>query len=216
MSKISSIKKAIKITEAGMRAAKRNIRVGISERQLASKIEQAMRTAGTDWYAFPTIVVAHNYKNIHATPTDYKIRKTDTVIVDIGAKVEGHCADMTRTFCLSPTEKTKKLYNLVKSSQELSASQLKPRAKARLVDKVARLFLKKHKLKIPHSLGHGVGKKVHERPSLKPRSRDKLKLGDVVTIEPGIYLQNVGIRIEDMYLITKRGAKKLTNFSYIL
>jgi Xaa-Pro aminopeptidase len=210
--KISYARKAQRMTEKGMLAVKRALRVGITERQLASIAEQGMRRAGCDWYAFPTIVCAHDFKNIHAVPSNYKIKKTDTVIVDIGAIYKGVHADMTRTFCLKPTKKTKELYSVVKKSHEESAAHLRPKVKARFIDKVARDIINKAGYKIPHGLGHGVGLQIHQRPSLKPRSRDKLKIGDIVTIEPGVYLPKIGIRIEDMYLITKHGAKRLTNF----
>jgi Xaa-Pro aminopeptidase len=210
--KLSRMRKAIKFTEIGFKAARYYLKSGITERMLAAKIEYAMRTSGATWFAFPSIVCAHNFKNIHATPTNYKIKPTDTVIIDIGASYKGVCADMTRTFCLRPSEKVKTLYNLVKHAHDTSASLMCPRAKARIIDKTARDIITKAKYKIPHGLGHGVGTRVHENPSLKPRSRHILKTGQVVTIEPGVYLPSMGIRIEDMYLITKHGIKKLTKY----
>jgi Xaa-Pro aminopeptidase len=210
--KLSRMKKAIKLTQIGLTTARKKLRSGISEIQLAAAIESSMRLAGATWFAFPSIVCSSKFTNIHATPSSRKIRASDTVIVDIGAQYKGVCADMTRTFCLRPSIKTKELYKLVKHAHDESAKFLGPRVKCSLIDKIARDIIKKAGYKIPHGLGHGVGVKVHERPSLKPRSRHILKIGDVITIEPGVYLSNRGVRIEDMYLITKKGYKKLTNF----
>jgi Xaa-Pro aminopeptidase len=210
--KLSRMKKAIKLTQIGLTTARKKLRAGITEIQLAASIENSMRLAGATWFAFPSIVCSSKFINIHATPSKRKIRASDTVIVDIGAQYKGVCADMTRTFCLYPTKKTHDLYNLVKRAHDESAKFLGPRVRCSLIDKIARQIISKAGYKIPHGLGHGVGVKVHERPSLKPRSQHILKIGDVVTIEPGVYLSNRGVRIEDMYLITKKGAKKLTNF----
>jgi len=212
--KSSRMRTAIQLTQAGMHTAKYYLKKEkyITELTLAAKIEYTMRMRGATWFSFPTIVSSSKFKNIHATPTCKRINKTDTVIVDIGAKFRGVCADMTRTFCLRPSKKVHSLYSLVKHAHEEAASHLAPRVKCRLVDKVARDIIKKAGYKIPHGVGHGVGIKVHQNPSLKPRSRHKLKIGQVVTIEPGVYLKNIGVRIEDIYLITKRGAKRLTNF----
>lgn len=208
--KIFRIKKAVEITEKGLKAVRRYLRPGITERMLAAKIEFVIRRSGADWFSFPTIVSAHNFKKIHSTPTDYKIKKSDTVIVDVGAVYKGCCADITRTFCLNPSKKVSQLHLLVKRAQNIASSELYPGVDAKHIDKIARDVLKKAGYCMPHGIGHGIGVKVHEKPIINKRSKDKLKEGQVVTIEPGIYLNSLGIRIEDMYLITKTGAKRLT------
>lgn len=213
---VTKIRKAAQITSLGMRAAAKAIRVGATERQVAAAAEAAMRRAGAEWFAFDTIVAAGEHAGVpHKTVTDRKIGKHDLVVVDIGARYNGYNADMTRTFCLKPGTKERAIYQTTLSMYMLAVKKIRPGVRASVLDKTARDVARKlrlHKAFI-HSLGHGVGIDIHEGPSLSLRSHDKLKLGMIFTIEPGLYFDGWGgVRIEDTFLLTPAGPKLLTNF----
>jgi len=213
---LAKIKKALSITEAGMEAARKAIRQGITERQLAAVTESAMRRAGADWYAFDSIIVSGpRTASPHQSITDRKIGLKDTIIIDIGAMVGGWCSDMTRTFCLKPGSREKKIYGTVLKMREAALKKVRVGQKASVVDGSARAVA--HKLGLEkaftHGLGHGVGAEIHESPSLSQRSKDRFRQGNVFTIEPGLYFEGWGgVRIEDMFLLTRKGPVLLTKF----
>ncbi len=169
--------------------------------------------------AFPPIVAfGKNSANIHHESKgdkNSKLKKGDMVMFDFGTTVNHYCSDMTRTyFWGEPFQKQKKVYLAVLEAHNLAFKKLQSgERRAKIIDKIARDFLaKKFKDNFKHGLGHGVGTVIHEWPNFKPKSEDILPVGCVMTIEPGIYLKGFGgVRIEDMYLITKTGAKCLTN-----
>lgn len=213
---IAKIKRAAKITVAGMLAVRRALRPGVTERQLAAIAETAMRRAGADWYAFDPMFAAGDHAAIpHAGVSDRKIRPNDLVIVDIGAVFAGWRADMSRTFCLRPGDKERKIHKTVLAMRAVALKKIRPGVKASAVDRAARDVARKlglHKA-FTHGLGHGVGVEVQESPSLTQKSKDKLKPGMVFTIEPGLYFAGWGgVRIEDTVLLTAKGPSLLTKF----
>jgi Xaa-Pro dipeptidase len=138
----------------------------------------------------------------------------------VGATYGFYRSDMTRTFVAGkPSEKQKKLYQVVKAAQDKAFEAMKPNIKAAAVDAVARKVIADagYGEYFVHSLGHGVGLDIHEPPTLSPDSKDVLAAGNVVTVEPGIYLVGYGgVRIEDTVLVQKKGAEKLTKGPYTL
>jgi Xaa-Pro dipeptidase len=218
---IELMRKAGELTSEGMRVACEVVAAGVKEYEVAAEIEYAMRKQGSYGTAFETIVASGSCSAFpHGGCSDREIRKGDLVVVDIGATYKFYHSDMTRTFVAGkPSEKQKKLYQVVKTAQDKAFEVVKPNVKAKTVDAVARKIIADagYGEFFVHSLGHGVGLEVHEPPTLSPESKDVLAAGNVVTVEPGIYLVgNGGIRIEDTVLIGKAGAEKLTSGPYVL
>jgi Xaa-Pro aminopeptidase len=216
-------KQAIEIALRVMHSLR--IRPGQTEREIANWIKHELNSAGAR-PAFD-IIVASGRRSLdpHARPTNKRIRRGEQVVVDLGANYRGSCSDITRTFFVGePTGKFLHLYNTVKTAQRLAIKAVKDGAWCRLVDLQPREHIKRHCFQqchlsehkclgdcFIHTTGHGVGRKVHQRPRISLKSRARLKAGMVITIEPGIYIKGWGgIRIEDMVLVTKKGCKILT------
>src|SRR3989344_139588 len=217
---LAYIIKAQRISERVLGDAIKRLKIGITELEVAKYIEQSFAKYGAPILAFPVIVAfGKNTANIHHVPTNTKLKKGDTVMFDIGCTVNHYCSDMTRTyFWDKPNKRQKKVYLDVLRAQELAVKKLmKGERRAWIIDTTARKFLaKKYKNNFKHGLGHGVGTVIHEWPNFKPKSKDILPVGCVMTVEPGLYFKakeiSGGVRIEDMVLITRAGCKNLTNF----
>jgi Xaa-Pro aminopeptidase len=215
------MRKAGELTSEGMRVAYEVIRPGIKEFEAAGEIEYAMRKCGCWGTAFETILASGARSAFpHGGCTDREIRKGDLVVVDIGAAYNYYRSDMTRTLVAGkPSEKQKKIYEIVRLAQEKAFHAVKPKVKAKAVDAAARKTITDagYGEYFVHGLGHGVGLEVHEQPTLSPESKDKLMIGNVVTIEPGIYIVSFGgFRIEDTVLVRKGKAEKFTVGLYTL
>jgi len=218
---IELMRKAGELTSEGMRVAREVVAAGVKEYEVAAEIEYAMRKQGSYGTAFETIVASGSCSAFpHGGCSDREIRKGDLVVVDVGATYKFYRSDMTRTWVAGkPSEKQKKLYQIVKAAQEEAFEALKPNVKAKDVDAAARKIIADagYGEYFVHSLGHGVGLEVHEPPTLSPESKDMLTTGNVVTVEPGIYLVGYGgVRIEDTVLVQRNGAEKLTSGPYAL
>jgi len=218
---IELMRKAAELTSEGMRIAYETVALGVREYEVAAEIEYAMRKRGSSGPAFETIVASGPCSAYpHGGCSDREIREGDLVIVDVGATYKFYRSDMTRTLVAGkPSEKQKKLYQTVKTAQDKAFEAIKPNAKAKDVDAVARKIIADagYGEYFVHNLGHGVGLEVHEPPTLSPESKEVLAAGNVVTVEPGIYLVGYGgVRIEDTILVQKNGAQKLTNGPYAL
>ena len=218
---IELMRKAGELTSIGIKVAYEVIKPGITEIEAAAEIEYAMRRKGSWGTAFETIVASGSRSAFpHGGCCDREIRNGDLVVVDIGATYKHYCSDITRTLVAGkPSEKQKRLYEIVKEAQEKAFQAIKPVAKAKDVDAVARKVIADagYGEYFVHGLGHGVGLDVHEQPVLSSQSKDTLEVGNVVTDEPGIYLVGFGgVRIEDTLLIQKNNAEKLTSGPYTL
>lgn len=189
-----------------------------SEIELADFIKNEIYKAG-GIEAFPVIVTSgpRAGNDIHPIPTSSKL--AGFVIIDFGVKMNGYCSDMTRTvFIGRPTKTQIDLYNAVLRAQNGSVGHLKHGRPVSAADAFARGILTENSYKgkdlsvyFIHTLGHGIGKKVHENPKIYYRSKEVFKTGQVVTSEPGIYIpKTLGIRIEDMYLITDDKPQQIT------
>ncbi len=212
---IELIKKAIILVRRGVEAAEEAIKPGVAEYEVAAEAEYAMRSKGLEFYAFETIVTSGPRSAYpHGFVSQRKIRNGETVVVDIGAKVQGYCADITRTFVVGkPRREILTAYRAVLEAQEKVLTYVKPGIKGFEADMVAREHLDRLGFKgtFIHALGHGVGLEVHEPPRLAPQSEDILVENSVFTVEPGIYVKGkFGVRIEDMVLLGKEKAKVLT------
>jgi Xaa-Pro aminopeptidase len=212
---IALMRKAAELTSLGMKTAQETIRADLTEIEVAAEIEYVMRKNGSYGTAFETILSSGPASAFpHGGCTERKIRKGDLTVVDIGAVYKNYRSDMTRTFVAGePSEKQEKIHAIVKGAQDRAFAAIKPGAKTSKVDAAGRQAIAKagYGEFFVHGLGHGVGLDVHEAPTLNSISKEKLKAGNVVTDEPGIYLVGYGgVRIEDTVLVTEVGAEKLT------
>jgi len=218
---LASIKKAAELTDTGVKAALNAIKLGVREYEVAAEMEYAMRKMGSEGVAFDTIVASGKRSAFpHGDCTDKKIRKGEFIILDVGARYNNYRADLTRTFMIGkPSPKQKRIYEVVKEAHQKPFEIMKASVKTRDVDAVARKVIEKAGFGkyFVHGLGHGVGLDIHEAPSLNAESKEQLKVGNVVTVEPGIYIVNYGgVRIEDTVLVHKDQAEKLTKATYEL
>ncbi len=220
MVKLEKIKRACQITDLAFAYILPKIKLGISERKLAKGIEAFMKDNGAG-IAFPTIVAFGDHTSSVHHPTDKRVLKGRGVFImlDFGARYKSYCSDMTRTLFLGKaSSKQKEIYRVVLKAQQKAVDYIKDQIKNGNQIKVAEVdmwarqyILDKGFPTIPHSVGHGVGKKVHEKPKISYKSREILKPRTPFTIEPGIYIKGFGgVRIEDVYIIEDKWVKQLT------
>jgi len=212
---IESIKKAAEIADNAFSFILDKIEPGKTEKDIALMLEFFMLKSGADGIAFDTICASGVRSAMpHGVASDKVIEKGDFVTLDFGCKYEGYCSDMTRTVvCGKATSEQKKIYNTVLTAQKAAISAVKPTADNSSIDKIARDIIEDagYGKNFGHALGHSLGLNVHESPALSRRSTDKLKSGILMTVEPGIYIENFGgVRIEDLLLVTYNGHTNLT------
>lgn len=213
---VKNIKTAQEIAELALGEFLPKIKVGMTEKEAAFNLEFLMRKEGAECASFDIIVASGKNGSVpHAQPSEKKFEDGDFITIDMGAVYNGYHSDMTRTVALGHvSEKQREVYNLVLQAQSNAIEHIKSGALCQEVDAVARDFIYKNGYEgcFEHALGHGVGLEIHEKPRLSACSKDVLKPGDVVTVEPGIYLNNeFGVRIEDMVLVSAEGAVNLTS-----
>ena len=212
---LDAIRRAGKITgEAYERFAEESF-VGRTERDLAWRLDELFHELGADAPAFETIVASGpNAAKPHARPSDRVVEAGETVVIDAGAQVDGYCADCTRTFATGPLpDELKSAYSTCLEGQLAGLEAVRAGVTGVDTDAAAREKIEAAGLgeKFGHGLGHGVGIEVHEAPRLSPESTDTLAAGNVVTIEPGVYLERLGgIRIEDLVIVTDGEPEVLT------
>lgn len=206
-SELESLKKACQLTDKAYSYVRTKIRLGITELELSWEIEKFIKEKGGE-LAFPSIVAfGKNSATPHHKVSGQKLEVNSCILLDFGAKVDGYCADMSRTVFFGKADvKFKKMYETVKQAQELPLSRFNlNHAQTRLnltphsIDKLARDYIIKQKYpNIPHSVGHGIGIEVHELPHISPGFKEEIHSSTPFTVEPGIYLPGFGgIRIED-------------------
>jgi Xaa-Pro aminopeptidase len=214
---VKFIKEAAIIAEKALQETLDSFKIGMTEKEFAAKLEYNMKIFGADTYAFETIVASGPRGALpHGIASEKPIKEGELVVIDFGAYANGYNSDITRTIAVGEiSEKQKEIYNLVLKAQMAAVEAAKPGMKYSDLDKVARNIISENGYGefFNHSLGHGVGLEVHEFPRVSKLSDVISKPGDIITIEPGIYLPGeLGVRIEDDILITEDGHEVLTSF----
>ena len=215
---IALMRKAIRIQEAALLEVMPTIRAGETELDVRARLEAAMTSRGSATPAFETIIASKGNAALpHYRPDATKIKANQCLLIDYGATWKGYRGDITRTFTLGRWPKAvREVYEIVNEAHEAAVDVIRDGVACRDVDAAAREVIRKAGFgkAFNHSLGHGIGMDVHEMPRLSSQAgKDEvLRAGHVVTIEPGIYLPGGGgVRLEDAYAVTERGATKLSS-----
>ena len=213
---VARIRAATELADAAFEQVLGEGFVGRTEREVALSLELAIRERGAEGPSFETIVASGPHGALpHAKPRPERIGRDQMVVVDWGARLDGYCSDCTRTIATGqPSAVVQDVYELVLEAQLAGRAAVRAGADARAVDGVARAVIDAsgHGEHFGHGLGHGVGLDIHEAPRLSQRSSDELRAGNVVTVEPGIYLPGCfGVRIEDLVVVSEDGCEVLTS-----
>ena len=212
---LALLQRVIDISDKAMEAVTPTLQAGLSEREIAWMMEKAMREFGADSLSFDTIVAGGpNGAMPHHRAGDRPVQEGEPIVIDMGAKLDGYCSDITRTVCIGqPDDQFRKIYNLVLGAQLTAISTLKPDLNGEEADNLARTVLDDagYQKYFGHSLGHGIGLAVHEFPRVGPTSPDILEASMVFSVEPGIYLSGWGgVRIEDLVVLEESGARPMS------
>ena len=210
------IRAAQQIAEAAFEDILTFLKPGVSERDVMLRLNRTMLEHGSDGESFPTIALTGTATSMpHGVPSaKRRIQEGDFVLMDYGATLDGYHSDMTRTVCVGkPSEKMRLVYDIVLQAQTAAIQAAKPGMTGKELDKIARDIITEagYGDAFGHALGHGVGLEIHEYPNASPASKTALTPGNVVTVEPGIYLPGeFGVRIEDFVVIRQDGCENLT------
>ncbi len=212
---IEKIQKAQEIAEKAFDEILGFIKPGVTEREIALKLDGCMLENGAESLSFETIALAgKNTSMPHGVPGNYRVQSGDFVLMDFGAVYDGYHSDMTRTVCVGqPTEKMSNVYNIVLDAQLKALDAVHAGMTGSELDAMAREHIEQNGYgdNFGHSLGHGVGMEIHEFPNASPKSKTVLKENMVVTVEPGIYIPDeFGVRIEDFVVVTEKSHRNLT------
>jgi Xaa-Pro aminopeptidase len=218
---IELIKKASAVTDAAFEYVEKNIKAGMTEKQIAWELEKAMRENGSQALPFEIIVGSGpNAALPHAKPSGRIVNEGETIVIDMGAKINGYASDLTRTVCIGKADsKLRKVYNIVLDAQAAALAKIRKGMTGKEADAIAREVIEKagYADAFGHSLGHGVGLAEHELPYLSPRVEEILTDGMVFTVEPGIYLTGWGgVRIEDTVVMEKGKVQPITRANKVI
>lgn len=212
---VARIRAAAELADAALEAVLADGLAGRTERAVALALETEMRRRGAERASFDTIVASGAHGALpHAAPRDVEIAAGDLVTIDWGAQLDGYCSDCTRTYAAGrePSDYAREIYELVLRAQLAGLEAVAAGVTGRDADAAARAVIEAagHGERFGHGLGHGVGLEIHEAPRLSRASDATLTAGQVVTVEPGVYLPDeLGVRIEDLVLVTGGGRERL-------
>ncbi|MFD2171582.1 M24 family metallopeptidase [Tumebacillus lipolyticus] len=214
---VAIMKKAAEIADRAIEAGIAAIAIGKTEQELVAVVESTMMALGASGPSFSTTVLAGEKSALpHGTPGSRAIQQGDFVLFDLGAVYEGYCSDITRTVVVGePTAQQREIYEAVLAANLASIAATKPGRQAKEIDSAARdvITAAGYGEYFNHRVGHGLGIEIHEFPSVHGNNEHELVTGMVFTIEPGIYLSDVGgVRIEDDVVVTEDGVEVLTSY----
>lgn len=218
---IDAMRAAQAITDAAFEHIAGFMRIGMTEREVQLELEETMRRMGAEDLAFSSIVASGaNGAAPHSIPGGKRLEEGDMVVLDFGARKNGYCSDMTRTVCMGrATDEARRVFAAVRAANEAVEAMLRPGITGAQAHELAEQVLAREGFagKMGHGLGHGVGIDIHELPNLSPRNQTPLEAGNVVTVEPGVYLGGVlGCRLEDFGVITEDGFDVFTKSTHEL
>ncbi len=212
---IRALRKAAKIANGALTRIWRYVKAGVTENELAGRLDFEIRRLGSV-NSFDTIVAfGANASRPHHQPGKRKLRTNDTMLIDWGAKYQGYCSDLTRCFTIGKTSGFyQRIYKVVEQAQAAAINMVKAGVEIVTVDAAAREIIRKNDLPVyGHGTGHGLGLEVHEAPVVSAKPEGKLQAGQIITIEPGVYIPGkLGIRIEDNVVVTASGCEVLSRF----
>ncbi|MGO4888707.1 M24 family metallopeptidase [Anaerobacillus sp. MEB173] len=216
-SELSILREAAEYADFGVEIGINAIKKGKSELEILATIEFELKKKGINKMSFSTMVLSgEKSADPHGHPGLKELQSGDFVLFDLGVVINGYCSDITRTVIIDEAkEEQQRIYQTVLQAQEAALSVSKPNTRAGDIDKTARTIIEQagYGAHFPHRIGHGLGIDVHEYPSMSENNDTLLQKGMVFTIEPGIYVPNVGgVRIEDDVLVTDNGHECLTNY----
>ncbi len=213
---VARLKKACQIAAAAFEEVQPQIKTGMTEEEVRILMDMAMTKRGAESIPFNIVCFGENTADAHHTPSKTrKLKKSEAVLMDFGCFYEGYTSDMTRSWWhggKAPAQYTK-IWNIVDSARSAGVKALRKGARAGDIDKASRTVIEQagYGKEFFHTTGHGIGLEEHDRPILRAGASDELEENFVVTVEPGIYFEGRwGIRLEDSFLVTKTGSKKLT------
>jgi Xaa-Pro aminopeptidase len=214
---LERVRRAARAADRAFEALTAETWVGRTERDLAWRLRQLLHAHGVDHLSFDIAVASGaNGSKPHVEPSDGLVERRTLVVVDWGARVEGYCSDCTRTVSTGQLPKElRRAYDVCLEAQLAAVDGIRPGMTGAEADRLARTVIERAGLgeRFGHGLGHGVGLAIHEAPRLAAESQDVLEPGNVVTIEPGVYLPGVGgVRIEDLAVVRDDGVELLTSF----
>jgi Xaa-Pro aminopeptidase len=210
---IEAVRNAAKIARLAFERAIKGIRPGLTENEVAGLIDFQIRKSGGR-NSFDTIVAfGANAARPHHQPTGKKLRRNGAVLIDFGVRHNGYCCDLTRCFTVGKTNRLyARAYAAVERARDAALKMVRAGVEIKRVDAAAKEVIKKEGLPVfGHGTGHGLGLEVHELPTVSAKAQGTLQAGDVITIEPGVYITGrLGVRLEDDFLVTEDGYVELS------